>query len=74
MPQGWASSATAFHLRMKTWLSSLSEVVYVDDVLIDGRNEWEHNRNLRGVIKILAKPGVHVHTNKVQCAQMKVKF
>lgn len=42
LPQGWALSAAAFHLQMKALLTSTSAVVYVDDVLIRGKTEWEH--------------------------------
>lgn len=59
---------------MKALLSSTDAVVYVDDVLIKGRNEWEHNINLRGVMSVLAKAGMHVNATKVQCAQKSVRL
>lgn len=49
-------------------------MVYVDDVFISCRDEWEHKRNLEVVMNILLNAGKHVNINKIKCAQMKVSF
>lgn len=64
LPQRWASSATTFHSRMKALLSLIGAALYIDDIFIWGRTEWEHYKNVRVVIRKLAEAGMHVNDNK----------
>lgn len=65
LPQGCASNATAFHSKMKALLAATRAVVYVDDVLIEGRNQWEHDKQVRIVMDKLALAGMHVNAKKI---------
>lgn len=55
LPQGWASSAAAFHSRIESLLSSIEAIFYVDDELIRGKTQWEHDKQARKVMVKLAK-------------------
>lgn len=50
---------------MKALLSPIGAIVYVDDILIGGRNEWEHDKSLRVVLNHLEMAGIHVNFNKI---------
>lgn len=50
---------------MKILLSSKGALLYVDDLHVGGRNEGEHDRNLKDVIKILLRAKMHVNTTKI---------
>lgn len=50
---------------MKTLLLAIIAVVCVDDVLIGDRNQWEQNKNLKRVMNVLSKVGMHVNAKKV---------
>jgi len=41
-------------------------VVYMDDILVTGPTEFEHQKSLREVLKRLAKAGLRAKKNKCQ--------
>lgn len=68
------SSAATFHSRIKALLVSTRAVVYVDDVLIEEINHWEHDKQVKKVMEKLAQVGMHVNAYKLQCGPKKVMF
>lgn len=40
---------------------------YLDDILVTGRTEEEHLRNLEDVIKRLFEPGIRIKRNNCDC-------
>lgn len=74
LPQGRASNAVAFHLRIKALLLLTEAIVYVDDVRIRGKTQWEHNKQVRKAIDNLNLGDMHVNDDKIYCSQKKVMF
>ena len=62
LPFGVASAPTVFQKIMDTILQGISSVIcYLYDILITGRNEVEHLRNLEEVLRRLQEHGVRLH-------------
>lgn len=49
-------------------------VVYVDDLLIEGRNHVEHDHNLNEVLSNLKQSGMHINKEKMQLSKPHVLF
>lgn len=62
----------AFQLRIKALLALTGAVVHVDDVLIEGITKWEHDKNVRIVMRKLAKVGMHVNVDKIKLRKKRV--
>lgn len=50
LPQGWESSYSALHSGMCSFLADTEAVVYVDDLLVGGKDQEEHDVNLGKVL------------------------
>ena len=76
MPQGFKNSPAIFQRIMDTLLESLIGnccQVYLDDIIIYGKNEKEHDENLNKVLTELTKMKFKINDEKVQFKQRKVK-
>lgn len=74
LPRGWASSASAFHSRMCNILVKTRAIVYVDDILVGGKDPAEHDRNLGDVLARMQEAGMHINKSKVQLSKPHVLF
>ena len=64
-----------FQRRMSSVLTGLSGVVcLMDDVLVFGRNQMEHDEHLHAVLKWLVSVGVTLNTNKCEFSKSELKF
>lgn len=66
LPQGWASSACLFHLKIVEALAGTPVVSYVDNLIIGGRSREEHDQNLELVLKSLSELNMHLNEGKMQ--------
>lgn len=65
LPFGITPAPAIFQKVMDSMLKSLPGVsCYLDDILVTGRTEEEHLRNLEGVLKTLLERGVRVQRDK----------
>ena len=54
-------------------LEDLDVIVHIDDILIHGRNEEEHDARVRKVLKWLQEAGVTLN-DKCELSQKRMKF
>jgi len=60
---------------MSSVLSGFSGVVcLMDDVLVFGKNQTEHDENLHATLKRLSSAGVILNTNKCEISKPELKF
>ena len=60
---------------METLLAGLEGcVVYVDNILITGRNDEEHKTNLERVLQRLQKAGMRLNPEKAQFMQSQITY
>ena len=65
MPFGIASAPALFQKTMDSVLQGIKRVVcYIDDILVTGRNESEHLRNLEQVFNRLKEHGIWLSKDK----------
>ncbi|KAF9760719.1 Retrovirus-related Pol polyprotein from transposon 17.6 [Nosema granulosis] len=67
MPQGFKNSSAIFQRAMQLILEDLLEtacLVYIDDILVFGKNIEEHDRNLRKVLSRLKEYNLEENTDK----------
>ena len=75
LPFGVASAPAVFQRIMDTMLQGMPSVIsYIDDILITGRNEAEHLRNLEKVLHQLQEHGVRLHKEKCLFFQESVEY
>lgn len=69
LPQGWASAPSAFHSRICNILTKTKAIVYVDDLLVGGRSQEDHDKNLGEVLARLQEARMHVNRDKIQLSK-----
>ena len=77
MPQGFKNSPAIFQRGMQLILKDHIPskcVVYIDDILIFGRNKDEHDRNLELVTDRLEQYGLEINSDKMIVREKTVKF
>ena len=75
VPFGLITSASAMQRNMEIALSDLNGkacLVYVDDILVVGRNLEEHNKHLKQVLERLIKVGFKLNLDKCEFAKEQV--
>ena len=72
---GLSSAPSAFQKMMTTILSGLTGVqCYLDDVIIWGHDQKEHDNNLRQVLERLSKYNVKLNQDKCKFSVSELKF
>ena len=77
MPQGYVNSPAIFQRFMDKVLCGLIGkccFVYVDDILIFGKNEQEHDLGYKEVLERLVNAGLTANENKMEYKVEKIKF
>ena len=75
LPFGITSAPEVFQKRMSTILDGLDGVLcHMDDVLIFGANQEEHDRNLTAMLTRLQAAGVTLNASKCEFNREQVKF
>ena len=77
MPQGFINAPAIFQRHMDTVLSDLignSCYVYIDDILIFGKDEAAHDLAFRKVLTRLIESGMHGNKKKIEYKVTRVKF
>ena len=75
MPFGVASAPAIFQKTMDTILCGMSGVIcYIDDIMITGKTEEEHLKNLTAVLQKLQEHGLRVKKGKCKFMQSSVEY
>jgi hypothetical protein len=77
MPQGFKNSPSIFQMIMDRELRDLLDTkccVYLDDIIVFGASEEEHDANLEAVLKILEEKKFKLNEMKIQYKQNKIKL
>ena len=75
LPFGVSSAPGIFQRTMETLLQAIpGVVVYLDDILITGRNEQEHLSNLDKVLTNLEEAGLRLNKDKCRFMQAEVVY
>nr|CDJ96595.1 RNA-directed DNA polymerase (reverse transcriptase) domain containing protein [Haemonchus contortus] len=75
LPFGVKSAPAIFQQNMDTILAGLPGVVaYLDDVIVVGRTEEEHRRNLHAAFRRIAESGLHVRMEKCRFATSSINY
>ena len=77
MPQGFKNSPAIFQQIMDKVLMEELDIacnVYLDDIVVYGRTEAEHDRNLERVVKKLEENNFKINVSKMQYKQNEVKL
>ncbi len=75
IPFGISSAPELFQRRMNMILEGLNGVLcHMDDVLVYGANQTEHDARLRDVMKRLEAAGVTLNSDKCKFGRDRVKF
>lgn len=77
MPQGFKNSAAIFQRLMDTVLREIEETkvrVYLDDIIIFGKTDIEHDKNVREVLDTLGRSGMTINKKKIQFKQRIAKI
>ena len=77
MPFGLVNAPGIFQRLMEVVLAGLARttcVVYLDNILVFGRNLAEHNTNLKSVLQRLREAGLRLKPSKCHLARKQVKF
>lgn len=77
MPQGFKNSPGIFQLIMDRILASQLDkkcCVYLDDIIVFGKTEQEHDNNLNEVLKLLEAANLKVNINKIQYKASEVRL
>ncbi|XP_062521210.1 uncharacterized protein K02A2.6-like [Corticium candelabrum] len=75
LPYGISSAPGYFQEIMEQLTSDLSGVaVYLDDILVSGRNAEDHLHNLRGLLKRLNDKGLRCRLEKCAFAQSRITY
>ena len=75
LPFGVASAPAVFQRAMDTVLQGIPHCIcYLDDILVTGRSDKEHLRNLEEVLSRLRKYGIRLKEDKCQFLQDSVEY
>ena len=75
LPFGVASAPAVFQRAMDSILQGISHVIcYIDDILVIGVTEAEHDNNLDEVLRRLQEHGVHLKQEKCSFYQESVEY
>ena len=75
LPFGVASAPAVFQKTMDTILQGMPHVIcYLDDILVTGSTEQEHNNNLEEVLRRLQEHGIRLRQDKCQFFQRSVEY
>lgn len=75
LPFGVATAVAIFQRYMEELLAGLPMVhVYLDDIIVGGRTEEEHHRNLRAVLNRIQEDGVRLSKDKCAFGVSEVVF
>ena len=75
LPFGISSAPEVFQKRMKVILEGLEGIVYlIDDILVYGKNQAEHDQRLMAVMKRLKEKHVTLNKEKCKFNQRSVNF
>ena len=77
MPFGLVNAPATFQRLMEVVLARLARttcVVYLDNILVFGRNLSEHNANLKTVFERLREAGLRLKPTKCHLARQRVEF
>ena len=75
LPFGVSSAPGIFQRTMENLLQNISHtVVRVDDVLVSGRDDADHIRNLEEVLSRVSAAGVHLNKDKCEFMAPRVTF
>ncbi len=70
MPMGLKDSASAFQRRVQQTLQGLQGVeVYIDDIIVHGKTQEQHNLNLAAVFRKLQETGFRLQPKKLMLSQ-----
>lgn len=69
-----ASAPANFQHVMEKILQGLNAHIYLDDMLITGKNDEEHLQNLNEVFTTLHKAGIKLHPEKCECMKYSVWY
>lgn len=75
MPYGISSAPEVFQKRIRQIYDNLEGVeIYIDDVLIWGKDLRQHNERLEKVLELAMKNNIRFNLNKCKFAQTEVKY
>ena len=75
LPFGVASAPAEFQRAMDTVLQGIPHCIcYLDDILVTGRSDAEHLKNLEEVLKRLEEYGIHLKRGKCSFYQESVEY
>ena len=77
MPFGLVNAPATFQRLMEVVLAGLARttcVVYLDDILVFGRDLTEHNANFKAVLEWLREAGLRLKPTKCHLARQQVEF
>ncbi|KAI7790217.1 hypothetical protein IRJ41_003016 [Triplophysa rosa] len=74
LPFGISSAPSIFQRIMENLLSDLNVIVYLDDLLIVGKDEQEHLTNLCKVLQRLQDSGLRVKRSKCEWEQKRIEY
>lgn len=63
---GWSPSPAIFHSLVSRVFQDLPVYVYINDILLGGRDKKTHHTAMEKILKILQHYGFHVNAKKVQ--------
>ena len=75
LPFGITSAPELFQKRMNTLLSDLKGVLcLMDDVLVYGKDQSEHDKRLKAVLKCIEAAGMTLNSDKCEVSKTQLKF
>ena len=75
LPFGVSAAPSIFQRTMKNLLQGIPHVsVYIDDVLVTGRNDMEHLQNLSTVLRHMENAGMRLRNDKCYFMQTQVEY
>ena len=75
VPFGITSAPEIFQRKMKEMLSGLNGVeVIIDDILIHGKNDREHDEHLKAALKRIHESGLKLNSDKCEFRKTKIEY
>ena len=75
LPFGITSAPELFQKRMNTLLSDLKSVLcLMDDVLVYGKDQSEHDKTLEAVLKCIEAAGMTLNSDNCEVSKTQLKF